>query len=304
MSAALHFLLALALALVTPAAPRGEVAEPDRPASIAIVRQQLGRQTYFNEQGSIGSSSAAAPSPFGSSLAGALPTGDAAAPALSSLLPTDDMRGASGLEMGELLPAIEAPAGFDRAKIRGEKGRTEVFGLEGEGSTFIYVFDRSGSMGDYEGRPLVAAKRELTRSLEDLDTIHQFQIIFYNESVSLCAPLGEARPRLLYGVERDKEAAAAFVRRVVADGGTDHMPALQAALRMGPDVIFFLTDADEPRLSPSQLDRLRQMNAGVGAVIHTIEFGVGSDRGQDNFIRRLALQNGGRHVYVDVTALP
>ena len=70
---------------------------------------------------------------------------------------------------------------------------------------------------------------------------------------------------------------------------------------MNPDVIFFLTDAAEPQLSSSQLEEIRQKNNRVGASIHAIEFGAGPQQGGVNFLMRLARQNGGTHVYVDVT---
>ena len=73
---------------------------------------------------------------------------------------------------------------------------------------------------------------------------------------------------------------------------------------MKPDVIFFLTDAAEPQLSSSQLEKIRQKNNRVGATIHAIEFGAGPNQGGVNFLMRLAGQNGGSHVYVDVTGLP
>jgi hypothetical protein len=71
---------------------------------------------------------------------------------------------------------------------------------------------------------------------------------------------------------------------------------------MRPDVIFFLTDADDPKLSVEELARIRDMAAGI--VIHGIEFGVGSRpaSGDASFIAQLARQNGGGYVYVDVTA--
>jgi hypothetical protein len=76
---------------------------------------------------------------------------------------------------------------------------------------------------------------------------------------------------------------------------------LQLALRLAPDVIFFLTDAEDPQLSDVELQRLRRLNKG--AAIHAIEFGFGPRRGGDNFLSKLARQNNGRHVYVDVTRL-
>ena len=71
---------------------------------------------------------------------------------------------------------------------------------------------------------------------------------------------------------------------------------------MGPDVLFFLTDANEPVLSPGDIAELGRRNR-AGAIINCIEFGVGPFSGGDNFLMRLARQNRGQHVYVDVTAL-
>jgi hypothetical protein len=74
------------------------------------------------------------------------------------------------------------------------------------------------------------------------------------------------------------------------------------ALRLVPDVVFFLTDAAYPQLTNAELDEVRRSNAGT--VIHTIEFGAGPQMGGDNFLMKLARQNDGRHTYVDVTQLP
>src|SRR5436190_256635 len=63
--------------------------------------------------------------------------------------------------------------------------RTKIFGLVGQGTKFVYVFDRSGSMSEHGGKPLRAAKAELTASLKDLDERHQFYIVFYNEESRL-----------------------------------------------------------------------------------------------------------------------
>jgi hypothetical protein len=96
--------------------------------------------------------------------------------------------------------------------------------------------------------------------------------------------------------------AEQFVRQITASGGTSHMEPLRLALRLAPDVIFFLTDAADPQLSPSQLRELHRLNSGT--VVNTIEFGSGPFPGGDNFLMKLARQNDGRHVYVDVAKLP
>jgi len=188
--------------------------------------------------------------------------------------------------------------------VGGGQVETSVFGSRGVGTKFVYVFDRSNSMNDFEGRPLAGAKRELIASLQDLDRIHQFQIVFYNHRLSVFNPDYPRSPRMLFGDAATKRRAESFVRRIDADGGTSHWEAIKLALNMRPDVIFLVTDADEPQLSAKELADVQRLNERVGATINTIEFGVGPDAGRMNFLVRLARQNNGQHVYVDVTKLP
>ena len=179
------------------------------------------------------------------------------------------------------------------------KARTKVFGIAGEGYKFVYVFDRSGSMGGSGRSPLESAKEELLGSLDDLDKTHQFQIIFYSER-PIIFPLAGKRGRLVFGTEQNKQAAARFIRGIVADGPTRHEEALMAAIRMRPDVIFLLTDADEPSLTSVQLARIRRANSAATS-INAIQFGLGPARGGINFLVQLAQQNGGRYAYIDIS---
>ena len=71
---------------------------------------------------------------------------------------------------------------------------------------------------------------------------------------------------------------------------------------MAPDVIFFLTDADEPRMTAKQLARVVQLNQGTA--INAIEFGYGTPFDPEGFLVKLARQNNGKHVYVDISRLP
>ena len=187
-------------------------------------------------------------------------------------------------------------------KGHGYQVETKVFGVPGRGSRFVYVFDRSASMNGYEGRPLAAAKRELVASLQSLQSVHQFQIIFYNENPQPMELIRGQTPGLVFGDDQGKRLAEQFVGGVFADGGTAHMKALSLALKMSPDVIFFLTDADEPKMRRDELDRVRTMNRGT--VINAIEFGSGQSAGGRNFLTQLAAENDGGHTYVDVTRLP
>lgn len=191
-------------------------------------------------------------------------------------------------------------ADLNRALAKGA-AETGVFGLSGVGYKFVYVFDRSGSMDGHGGAPLAAAKSELIHSLERLEKMHQFQIIFYNEHPRVFTLSGNDG-RLAFGTDQNKRLAERFVNGITADGATQHEEAILLALGMNPDVIFFLTDADEPSLSAKQLAHIARRNNGTS--INTVEFGYGPKSGGENFLVRLARQNGGAHAYVDIAELP
>jgi hypothetical protein len=191
--------------------------------------------------------------------------------------------------------------GFSVAPKTGGKTQTRFFGLVGEGYKFVYVFDCSGSMGESNRAALRAAKAELAASLKHLDTVHQFQIIFYNERPVLFTPAGN-NGRLVFATEQNKEQAIKFTDAIPADGGTDHEAALKLAIRLRPDVVFFLTDGDDPKLTPRQLEKIRDLAAGIK--IHTIQLGAGPRPTGDNFLVDLAHQNGGQHAYVDISKRP
>lgn len=291
--------------------PRG-VEEPGRGVGIVLTQaSSSGKTEYFADSGDGGSNAGGAPLAGSAAQTAAdspvplpgpeqLPqTGGPKLPqGLANLgLPGDEagLPGAAGLTQG---------GGGGKAGV-GEKGQAtvSVFGVQGTGNRFVYVFDRSLSMSGYGGRPLAAAKRELTKSLASLGNVHQFQIVFYNEEPRVFNTRAGESPQLVFATDESKEQAESFVARITADGGTQHMDALFRALSMTPDVIFFLTDADDPKLTEADLARLRRGNRGA-AVINCIEYGSGASQGDNNFLKRLAAQNRGQHVYVDVSRLP
>jgi hypothetical protein len=219
---------------------------------------------------------------------GALPSG-----ALAETSPAESMP-AAATGAGSLLNGPRK-----QVAVHGKFARTHVYGAPGEGNTFVYVFDRSSSMGTGGNSMLASAKRELLASLDDLGEENRFHIIFYNEKPTKM-DLGRSFAGLVFADNRAKELARRFVDSIVAGGGTQHFDALMEALKLRADVIFFLTDADEPELSDMQLGRIRRMNAGH-STINTIEFGDRPQPRRDNFLSRIARQNGGQYVYIDVT---
>lgn len=311
LSATLHGLMLVVLVLSVQAGPQGANVEPDRMGGIVLVGEDQGTTEYFSEEQSEsgGGGNQAAAEPIATDSASeppateSSPAPSAMSTALAGLaqLPSDTMLASGGGSSG--LGASELLTGVGPSRQVGGKTRTGVFGVSGEGTKFVYVFDRSGSMEGYDQRPIRAAKSELKKSLQSLSATHQFQIVFYNERPVVFNPNHPQSARLLFGDDRTKRLAERFVEGITADGGTRHMEALAIALRMSPDVIFFLTDAAEPQLSASELTQIRRLNRAAAA-IHTIEFGTGPAPNHPNFLTKLAEQNQGRYVYIDVSRLP
>jgi hypothetical protein len=177
-------------------------------------------------------------------------------------------------------------------------GATSLFGITDAGKRFVYVLDRSGSMSDFGA--IRVAKAELMSSLERLDTTQQFQVIFYSNAPLMLDPRN-ARSDMFRGIDTHRLEVRRQVDAITPDGGTNHIPALEMALKLNPDVIFFLTDGAGITLSDAELARIKQRNNG-GARIHCIEFGKSNlSRGVKNFLQKLAEHNGGEYQYRDVT---
>lgn len=180
----------------------------------------------------------------------------------------------------------------------GGEATVAVFGVKGSGHKFVYAFDRSISM---DGAPLRAAKEQLLYSLASLDTIHQFQILFFNHKLSVFDLTG-GQNRIAFADEKNLRNARAYVEGVSADGGTDREAALLKALAYSPDVIFFLTDADDP-MSVGEVQKVIQRARRAGTAISVIEFGRGSDPKRNNFLVQIARETGGQYGYVDTNGL-
>lgn len=307
-SAVVHLVLFLIFSWWWSPPPRGVDIESDREVGIVLVNGPPEQAEYFGPDSEESSSAGAAASSAasGSGPAGiesALPGGDSSPVDPMGFLPSGDAPGAGGGGSG--LPGAgdlaQGSGSGSAGKVGSGKGQTSLFGIQGDGNKFLYVFDRSASMEGYEGRPLAAAKSELQQSIAKLGPAQQFQIIFYNDRQNVFNPYLPQPPRMLFADQKHKDLARRYVQGVAADGGTRHLDALRMALRLNPDVLFFLTDADEPELTHAELADLDRTRGET--IIHAIEFGAGPARRKDNFLVRLAKMTGGKHVYVDVTTL-
>jgi hypothetical protein len=180
---------------------------------------------------------------------------------------------------------------------RGIGPGTQFFGARDHAHSFAYVIDCSGSM--MANSSLAMAKRELLQSLEQLPPDAEFAVVFYNmKPTTLTDPLGN-RGRMS-ATAANKTRIRQQLEMIEADGGTDHMAALRAALALRPEVIFFLTDADLMTNGD-----VNEILAEAGATrIQAVEFGRGINLGERTPLRRLANTTGGAYLYIDVSKFP
>jgi len=295
----LHALALFALAMAMRYAPqRGTTAERSAEVGIAL-KHTDGQTEYFETEEDAGEAESTASDSISESQLLAEVLSDTTAEDPSDLLPKTTAaigpntidQGGGPLQPGAARGAPPGAGGF------GGKAAVNVFGTQGVGYKFAYVFDRSLSMEGSGRSPLEVAKAEMIASLDTLEDTHQFQIVFYNETPKAFNPSGQTG-KLAFATEQNKERARRFIGSITAYGRTEHETALELAIRMQPDVIFFLADADEYTvMGPAALAKIKRRSAGI--TINTIEFGMGPRQG-NSFLMRLAHDNGGQHRYIDV----
>ena len=185
-----------------------------------------------------------------------------------------------------------------RGNLAGETV-VQLFGTQGKGTKFVYVFDHSASM---DGKQIRRAKAELIQSLDSLGDFHQFNIIFYNHEFR---PWRSGTTKVLvFAKPENKRDAVRSIEETIAIGGTYHYKPLMEAVAHRPDVIFFLTDGEaEDDLKPAELEAIDRANSlGRGAQINVIQFGSGRlADSESRALKQLATQNHGEYRYINVT---
>ena len=156
----------------------------------------------------------------------------------------------------------------------------------------VYVVDRSISMGFHNA--LGRARREVLASLRRLAPSTRVQVIAYNR---------EAEPLRIdgqYGLhvadEKTVSQVAEFVTALQATGGTNHGNALRRAVVFHPDLIYFLTDADDVSLDDV---RLVTRLANHHTVINTVEINGDRTSRAEGPLHKLAADNGGTYRRID-----
>ena len=160
----------------------------------------------------------------------------------------------------EEVVANDQPSGGltqNRAKLGDGKSAT-FFGTKASGRRFVFVVDRSISMGygseDYISRELFnrydVAKSELLNAIDSLQPHQQFFVVMFahntvpmfgQESVE---ESGDTDFEMIAATRENKTRFQTWLGDVGMGPGTDPRLALEIAIDMRPDAIFFLSDGE------------------------------------------------------------
>ena len=177
---------------------------------------------------------------------------------------------------------------------KGDPISINVFnGTSMSGRRFVFIIDRSQSMGSQGLGVLSRAQSELTKAVQQLQPNHAFQIVAYH---SRTVTISERR--LLVANAKNKALVKPFLQRLAAFGATEHNYGINAALAFKPDSVVLLTDGGYPGLQSKQLEQVRR-SVGKGE-FHCIQFGLGPQQESANFMTRLASECNGTFRYIDV----
>jgi hypothetical protein len=169
---------------------------------------------------------------------------------------------------------------------------TSFFQVPAHGRRIVYVIDASASMG--KNGAMAAACHELLESVKRLPDSARFQIIVYNRNPQCLLPQFSG---WLEPTREVVDKVGAALAGLVPEGITEHGPALQKALLLRPDVVFFLTDADDLKVEHLRLVSL--LNRGQ-AVVHAIELNSRNRHRPEMPMQVLARENRGTYQAVDL----
>jgi hypothetical protein len=167
------------------------------------------------------------------------------------------------------------------------------YGLPLSGAKIIFVIDTSGSMN---GPRIFAAKRELSRAVEELPADVEFNIVAFNVRTYAW------QAKLLAATPDHKQNAQYFIAAQGLGGGTASYDALEAALQFDAEAIYFLTDGAPVGgkvVSPPEIVRtITRLNQFRRMTINSLGIGVNTPV-FDSFLSTLAQQNYGAYERVD-----
>lgn len=174
--------------------------------------------------------------------------------------------------------------GGDLAKLQPAAPVTKFFASGGNAYNIVYLVDRSASMTD----SIEPLKRELKRSIGELQPMQKFHIIFFSSGKPVEGPAGD----LTWATDQNKQRYFEFLGTIQAQGQTDPQWALQRALQLNPDLVYLLTDGVFPEKMANQMIEWAKLHkVKINTIAYLLESG-------GSLLRKIAEQTGGIYKFV------
>lgn len=164
------------------------------------------------------------------------------------------------------------------------------FGMDVKAQSVVFVVDCSSSMNQpHESEAKTRFRRlqfELLKCVGSLGSTQQFYIVFFNDK-----PIPMPARGLQYATLPARQKYLEWMARRRAGGETDPRKALEIALRLNPQAIYFLTDGAFIFKIDEELKQLRQRRCQI----HTFSFGTPD---AELVMKAVAANNRGEYHYV------
>lgn len=161
-------------------------------------------------------------------------------------------------------PGVFTGSDFSPSMSFGEIGGGNVsfFGSRGKTKNMVYVVDVSGSMqqqGEQGKTRIALLKQELKRSVSALPLSVKYQIIFFSNKAWFAGdeppvtgfmakgaddPENYPSRSLVRATQSQKRKTLAHIDEVKSGGGTNWRLPLKMAMKLEPDLIYFMTDGE------------------------------------------------------------
>ena len=185
----------------------------------------------------------------------------------------------------------------------------KLFGHGGNATRIVYICDASGSMMT----KMDLLKLELQKSVQQLDPVQAFDVIFFQDSVNNPKSYLDLAPDLVMASAANKRKLYLFLQDIVGQSSTHVIPALNTAFHLPtrPELIYLLTDgAFEDETGPVVIAAIEKLNAAKRTKINPVLLlGDAKDIDADELkeareaMQRIARENGGVYNEVSVSEL-
>lgn len=158
----------------------------------------------------------------------------------------------------------------------------------------VFVLDTSGSMG---GPPIDAAKQALNQTINSLPEAVKFSVVFFDTHAT------PWQTKLVSANEENKKHATMAVLSRGLGPATVSSAALEAAFRLDPEAIYFVSDGEPTDGAPAAIvSAVTQTNRTRRISIHTIGVAKHNRRGASGlsmFMRPLSGDNYGKFLMIE-----